>query len=115
MPWKFKLFLHWAVLPAFVVLTAISILICTAFLVSAAANADFCGGQDSTPDKALLGMLVHSNVFAPDQFQYKAAEYYAFQCTNRTTEDALLPLREYENDIVCYLSQLQYARTTMPI
>lgn len=100
MPKKFGCFLSRAVFPAFVVLTTFSVVLCAAFMVSAAANADFCGAEDSTPDYTVLDMLVKADISQPDESLYKVAEYYAFQCTDKAGEDALLPLRTYKNDVV---------------
>ena len=93
----------WGVLPAFVLLTIVSIVICSALLVAAAGKADFCGAKDSTPDHVVLDFLVKAKILSPEQYAYKASEYFVFQCTDKAAEDPLLLLRQYGTDIVCYL------------
>lgn len=99
MPKWFECILSWVILPLFVAFTIISIVLCSVMLMSAAANADFCGGDES-PDQNVLDFLIKSETLSPDEFMYKAAKYYTFQCTHSlSSEDALLEMRNYAGQV----------------
>ena len=91
--------LNWVVLPLFVFVTFVSFVMLSMMSIAASANADFCGGESSTPDQVLVDIMFRSG-FDEDDLFYQMVRYYTNQCTAAAVTDPFLFLRGFDGSIV---------------
>ena len=91
--------LNWVVLPLFIFVTFVSYVSLSVISIAASANADFCGGESSTPDQVLVDIMFRSG-FEEDDLFFQTVRYYANQCTPSAVTDPFLFLRGFDGSIV---------------
>jgi hypothetical protein len=100
--------LNWVVLPLFVFVTIMAYIALGAISIAASVNADFCGGQSTTPDQVLVDLMSRSG-FAEDDFLFQTVRYYANQCTQVAVTDPFLFIRSFGGTVVrCCLANAIY-------
>ena len=93
--------LNWLVLPIFIFVTFVSYIFLGLMSIAASANADFCGGESSTPDQVILDVMFRSG-FAKDDLFFETVRYYANQCTPESLTDPFIFLRLFDGSLVSY-------------
>lgn len=108
--------LNWVVLPLFIFVVIMSYVLLGGMSIGAAVNADFCGGESSTPDQVLVNLMINSGFSQTDLF-FQTVRYYANQCTVEAKTDPYLFLRNFDAAIVrfcnpgrSYLGLLLFSR-----
>jgi hypothetical protein len=91
--------LNWVLLPLYIFVTILSYVFLGIMAIAASSNADFCGGEASTPDQVLMDLMVRSGFKQEDLF-FQTVRYYAYQCTARAETDPFLFLRTFSGLIV---------------
>jgi hypothetical protein len=86
--------LNWVLLPLYIFLTVLTYVSLGIIAIAASSNADFCGGETSTPDQVLVDLMVRSG-FKQDDLFFQTMRYYAYQCTARAETDPFLFLRTF--------------------
>ena len=91
--------LNWVILPLFIFITFVSFVMLSMMSIAASANADFCGGESSTPDQVLIDIMFRSG-FDEDDLFFQMVRYYTNQCTAAAVTDPFLFLRGFDGSIV---------------
>ena len=98
--------LNWVILPIYIFLTIMTYVALGVISIAASVNADFCGGESSSPDQVIVNLMTRSGSDESDLF-FQTVRYYAYQCTIRAQTDPFLFLRSFDESIVSLLLQNQ--------
>ena len=93
--------LNWFVLPLFIFVTIMAYVALGAVSIAVSLNADFCGGESSTPDQVLIDFMSRSGYNETDLF-FQTVRYYTNQCTQLAVTDPFLFLRSFDGAVVSY-------------
>jgi len=102
----FLCFLNWFILPLFIFLVNVSYVILGLVSIGASVNADFCGGESSTPDQVIVDWMFRSGYNETDPL-FQTVRYYAFQCTEQAEIDPFLFLRTFDAQTVRLLCHVK--------
>jgi len=91
--------LNWVILPLFMFVTFATFIFLVLISFAASMNADFCGGENSTPDKVIMDFMFRSGE-DPEGFLYQIVRYYANQCTENAQTDPFVFLRGFSGSLV---------------
>ncbi|CAB9530207.1 expressed unknown protein [Seminavis robusta] len=97
----FLCMLNWVILPLYIFVTIFSYIVLAVAAIAASLNADFCGGETSSPDQVLVDLLFRSG-FQEDGLLFQTVRYYAYQCTARAEVDPFMFLRSFDGVIVSF-------------